>query len=1455
MENSNQDYEYSQPGYKVDNDSENEKNKSPRVNYKKISSPKKGHRQDGKIIPKNFSLLDEEEKMNQKEDGDIPKKKDTFNRKFIRKNAKKNIVQKKKRGGGEIKVVGKVSAKLSSLIERLQQNTISSQNKVNTQFEGDKVVMAPRIKAALEKFNKKKQEQPQFTHTGKPYKRYYHSKDDKSSRGEKEDASTINYEEEEYDEDEDYEEEDEEEEEEEEEKAHQRKHHTSVKKRKKKYINNDGDSNMGTSGKKKKKRRRKRKRRDVSDEEEDENDDEVEFEYDENGKRRRKRKKRKKKKDDIIEEESSEYEDSEEEEEEDEDEYSLDKKTGKRIRKNNTNDISDDKSIRSGTKGKNISTRSKRGISTHKSGRGKTMLRNKDKNNSENENINNEDNSDDKTPIVRNKKRGISTHKSGRGKTMLRNKDKDDLNNTDNNNTKDNDKGNNNMDNDDINNKDIINIRRTLSKHKSGRGKIIERNNNKNKDGEIKISDDEEGNGSNDNIKISDDNDDSEESSESSSDEDSYANGNSVNNKKRGISKHKSGRGKIMTRKDDKNNDLQLNIEQIDEISKEEEENLIKNYGAIKQGNLLLVRKVPIKVLILERFSQNFYMITNYKSKVNGKRIMKELKKYMPCKQIDFILKATYDPEYEEFINNGGKILKRKAISSTIRKNKLIKKPNKLESANIDKKDTKTNMVNSSSKNDIKKKNTNNIGNSNDNGNGNGIQNKDTDNLKAFLKKMSNNNFNNKNIEKKLFDIAQLKNSLKNEMNEQLNKKRRRHQSIILTNYLDIYDFTNKNRNSNKINNDNKGILKNMKNIGNKPNENINKVKTTKMNVNEIIKKRGLDMNSKESADNENLNSDINATKKVKFDLFKAKKPKLGNKNQGEIAEEEVLINDDGVKFLIFEFKNDLKMIYRKAKWKLARSNRISIFLKAVKPNKYKSSPKKKSNKVYFNVDENEKNDDIPMEKIYRRKGDNFKLVKGSLKKKDNNNINKKYMYHTENSNSSASEDSESKNKNKDSRNNKGKDVSNIKLYYDLFKSYDNDKKDNDLFKSINSNSNSNDERDKYMTYKNKYSDQNDYIDDYLNNYYNRREYKRYTVHPKRMPRNKDFGLEEKSNNINKVKSKKAKIRKFKSHRDNFESENKEKRIRGFLYDYIHNKQNRILYIDNNIKRKLKSNAHLNRSEDTRKMNNNENYFNYDTFNKTNYSDARGSRKHSRTMSTNRNKNKLKKIKNESENNKNKNSANHNNNHTINTYSRHNNNFSNNTSAKSNKSRNMNTINNPVSRILKKRKIIEENADSKLSVPKINNSQYKFPRKIGFDSYFKKNNNSNIKKKESKNFHTISMPLIPKQNNKKKKVKASREESGIDAVKSKFKIKLRKINDALLDAIHYYNGPIDISCISSKNYVETVEDLSKKVLKNGFKCIKNETNYFKFSNGLSSFLVEIVKIRNNMLYYLVLKNQ
>ena len=160
---------------------------SPKFN-RKISSPKKPNRKDVIAVPKKLSLIDEIEKS--KEDKDIkddlalkilkehkkvkkvkilndkdgdakPSKKDGTNKKFLRKNAKKNISSpKKRRGGGKIKIVGKVSAKLSSLIQRLQQQNPDEEEDTKAKFFDDKVVMAPRIKAALEKFNKKRQEEP-----------------------------------------------------------------------------------------------------------------------------------------------------------------------------------------------------------------------------------------------------------------------------------------------------------------------------------------------------------------------------------------------------------------------------------------------------------------------------------------------------------------------------------------------------------------------------------------------------------------------------------------------------------------------------------------------------------------------------------------------------------------------------------------------------------------------------------------------------------------------------------------------------------------------------------------------------------------------------------------------------------------------------------------------------------------------------------------------------------------------------------------------------------------------------------------------------------------------------------------------------------------------------------------------------------------------------------------------
>ena len=174
------------------------------------------------------------------------------------------------------------------------------------------------------------------------------------------------------------------------------------------------------------------------------------------------------------------------------------------------------------------------------------------------------------------------------------------------------------------------------------------------------------------------------------------------------------------------------------------------------------------------------------------------------------------------------------------------------------------------------------------------------------------------------------------------------------------------------------------------------------------------------------------------------------------------------------------------------------------------------------------------------------------------------------------------------------------------------------------------------------------------------------------------------------------------------------------------------------------------------------------------------------------------------------------------------------------------------------KKIIKENNGNKevKKIPRklnIYNSQEKPQKNKEFDTDYKKVYNS-AKIISQKNIHYKNKE-INDESTEIIKLKRVYEVDPLDEIKSKFKKKLIEINDELSDAIHYYNGPIDISCISSKNYSEAVKELNEKLTKNGFKCQRYENNYFKVSKGKKSFSVEIVKIRDNMLYFLFLKNK
>ena len=261
---------------------------------------------------------------------------------------------------------------------------------------------------------------------------------------------------------------------------------------------------------------------------------------------------------------------------------------------------------------------------------------NKDKNNENNNGIKN-----------RNRKRTVNKHKSGQGKALIRNKIKDGLENKEESNNSDYesyfDESEQDEEEDDDNNEHgIIKLKRPSRVHKSGQGKTIFKEKNKNKEDNNNI-------GNKDNI-------------------------NNINN-----SFSKENTGDIIDNKEN--------------LSVKDENKNQKNNNSANNKKVMMIKKRPVKAVEYERFAHNFYVITNYKSKSNGKKNLKEMKKYIFCKQIDFILYAIYNPEdvygsdYEDEIYlENGKIFKGKVLSNKINKNKLLKSK---KSANYDKTNSK----------------------------------------------------------------------------------------------------------------------------------------------------------------------------------------------------------------------------------------------------------------------------------------------------------------------------------------------------------------------------------------------------------------------------------------------------------------------------------------------------------------------------------------------------------------------------------------------------------------------------------------------------------------------------------------------------------------------------------------------------------------------------------------------
>ena len=641
--------------------------------------------------------------------------------------------------------------------------------------------------------------------------------------------------------------------------------------------------------------------------------------------------------------------------------------------------------------------------------------------------------------------------------------------------------------------------------------------------------------------------------------------------------------------------------------------------------------------------------------------------------------------------------------------------------------------------------------------------------------------------EEKLSNIKKMKNNLINEkkiINTEFAKRRKRYQSIYLTEDKIFNDFTkkfnNKNNNNTNTNNNDTPFKKNK----------ITNPKNRRMSVFEFLHKRSFNSNYLE-----NLNTEPNEeqnNKKIKFN-FKNGTNNRFNKDKStaldkiqERDEDAIKQTHFGVKYIVFQNKNDLKTIYKQEKWNLSISNNTSIFLKA--------TPKEDINKKKV-LDNSKIKNNAELEKIYKNHFDiDNKIEKISLnytvdKKRENKIID----FSSEDNESSSSKSNSQNNENNNNINDplkksfelqnlikkeENKPNPNEKLFKDFVSqaNYDKEtkKSDKDILKSVNSGSNINESQN-----------QNDDAN-YLNNNFVRNYNKNLSMQVRKMKKSNEYVIEEKEKKIGKVKSKKAKIKKFKKVKDEPELEDDERRRKGNLYDYYSSK------ISKKRKHCLKYENEKDYTINSRNIKNNNDNDKFD-FNNSNQKN-----KYMRRCNSGKNTNKY--IKNYSSNKKQKKQINP-------IYQYGNSNLSLITSYR--------------------QRILEGNSNKSI--------------------------NSNLKK-NNQNYMNKSISALRRKNEIKIKLNSSKEMQGIESIKSKMKKRLIEINNKLLDAVDYYNGPIDISCISLKNYAQTVEDLGKRALKKGYNCTKLENNYYELSNSANSFLVEIVKIRNNMLYYLIVKN-
>lgn len=107
--------------------------------------------------------------------------------------------------------------------------------------------------------------------------------------------------------------------------------------------------------------------------------------------------------------------------------------------------------------------------------------------------------------------------------------------------------------------------------------------------------------------------------------------------------------------------------------------------------------------------------------------------------------------------------------------------------------------------------------------------------------------------------------------------------------------------------------------------------------------------------------------------------------------------------------------------------------------------------------------------------------------------------------------------------------------------------------------------------------------------------------------------------------------------------------------------------------------------------------------------------------------------------------------------------------------------------------------------------------------------------------------------------KISTTENNLEKIKRKLKQKLVSVSEDKKDdekaELLNYRGPIDIRNISPYNYEQTEMALERKAELSGYSITKLEKNVYKCKKRDKAFLVQIVRIYNDFLYYLINKSK